>query len=60
MRGFLLHEMAHADTSGEHDQRWEAEMVRLKRAGAPIPDWEFRSLEDALTLAGQTAQEKIE
>jgi hypothetical protein len=41
MQGTLLHEMAHAATSGEHDERWLAEMVRLKTAGAPVPDWEL-------------------
>ena len=38
MQGTLIHEMAHAATSGEHDERSRAEMVRLKIAGAPVPD----------------------
>jgi hypothetical protein len=41
MQGTLLHEMAHAATSGKHDQRWRAEMARLKTVGAPVPDWEL-------------------
>jgi hypothetical protein len=41
MQAMLIHEMAHAATSGEHDERWLAEMVRLKIAGAPVPDWEL-------------------
>jgi len=41
MQATLIHEMAHAATSGEHDGRWQAEMVRLKIAGAPVPDWEL-------------------
>ena len=41
MQDTLLEEMAHAATSGEHDERWRAEMVRLKTAGAPVPDWEL-------------------
>src|SRR5215471_1674297 len=32
MRETLLHEMAHAATSGEHDERWLTEMTRLKIA----------------------------
>ena len=28
MEGTLIHEMAHAATSGEHDQEWLHEMVR--------------------------------
>jgi hypothetical protein len=38
MQGTLVREMAHAATSGEHDERWRAEMVRLKTAGAPVAD----------------------
>jgi len=41
MQQTLIHEMAHAATSGEHDERWHAEMVRLKASGAPVPDWEL-------------------
>jgi hypothetical protein len=41
MQETLIHEMAHAATSGEHDERWRAEMVRLNTAGAPVPDWEL-------------------
>ena len=41
MEETLIHEMAHAATSGEHDQEWLNEMVRLKAAGAPVPDWEL-------------------
>jgi hypothetical protein len=42
MQDTLIHEMAHAATSGEHDQRWRTEMVRVKTAGAPVADWELR------------------
>lgn len=31
----LLHEMAHAATSGGHGKAWQAEMQRLARMGAP-------------------------
>ena len=41
MREILIHEMAHAATSGDHDERWLNEMVRLQQAGAPVPDWEL-------------------
>jgi hypothetical protein len=41
MQQTLIHEMAHAATSGEHDERFQAEMVRLKTVGAPVPDWEL-------------------
>jgi hypothetical protein len=41
MQGILIHEMAHAATSGEHDEQWQAEMARLKTAGAPVPAWEL-------------------
>jgi hypothetical protein len=41
MQGTLIHEMAHAATSGEHDERWLAEMLRLKTEGAPVPEWEL-------------------
>jgi len=34
----LVHEMAHAATSGEHDEEWLNEMKRLKDAGAPVDD----------------------
>ena len=44
MQGMLIHEMAHAATNGEHDQEWLHEMVRLKAAGAPVPDWELEGL----------------
>ncbi len=37
MRATLIHEMAHAATSGEHDERWLNEIVRLHDAGAPVP-----------------------
>jgi len=41
MQKTLIHEMAHAATSGEHDERWRNEMVRLKHAGAPVRDSEL-------------------
>ena len=43
----LLHEMAHAATSGSHGMPWKKEMVRLREAGAPLcpPDSEV-SLDD--------------
>jgi hypothetical protein len=44
MQDTLVHEMAHAATSGEHDERWRTEMARLKTVGAPVADWELRSL----------------
>jgi hypothetical protein len=34
----LVHEMAHAATSGEHDEVWLKEMRRPKAVGAPIDD----------------------
>jgi hypothetical protein len=43
MQGTLIHEMAHAATSGGHDERWFAEMARLKTAGAPVPNWELKT-----------------
>jgi hypothetical protein len=46
MEETLIHEMAHAATTSEHGQEWLSEMVRLKAAGAPVPDWE---LEDRST-----------
>lgn len=41
MQEMLIHEMAHAATSGEHDEVWLNEMIRLHRAGAPVPEWEL-------------------
>jgi hypothetical protein len=41
MEGTLVHEMAHAATTGEHDEEWLKEMVRLKTAGAPVSDWDL-------------------
>jgi hypothetical protein len=43
----LLHEMAHAATKGHHGKSWKAEMIRLRREGAPLigPDGEV-ALED--------------
>jgi hypothetical protein len=41
----LIHEMAHAATTGEHDEEWLKEMVRLKATGAPVPDWELEGRE---------------
>jgi hypothetical protein len=32
----LLHEMAHAATSGHHSMPWKKEMIRLRQAGAPL------------------------
>jgi SprT-like family len=32
----LLHEMAHAATSGHHGMPWKREMIRLREAGAPL------------------------
>jgi hypothetical protein len=37
----LVHEMVHAATSGEHDDRWLEEMKRLHESGAPVADCEF-------------------
>jgi len=34
--GTLLHEMAHAATSGGHSIRWAKEMIRLRELGAPL------------------------
>ena len=41
MRETLIHEMAHAATSGDHDEVWLNEMIRLNHAGAPVPEWEL-------------------
>src|ERR1700680_4722535 len=35
LRETLLHEMAHANSNGQHGKSWLAEMYRLARAGAP-------------------------
>ena len=45
MEGTLIHEMAHAATNDDHDEEWLKEMVRLKAAGAPVPDWELEHSE---------------
>ena len=43
----LLHEMAHAATSGVHGMKWKAEMIRLREAGAPLVGPDSRvSLDD--------------
>ena len=44
MEETLIHEMAHAATTGEHGQEWLYEMARLKAAGAPVPDWELEGV----------------
>jgi hypothetical protein len=44
MEETLIHEMAHAATNGNHDEEWLHEMIRLKAAGAPVPDWELEGL----------------
>jgi hypothetical protein len=36
--GTLLHEMAHAATTEDHDLRWRREMIRLREAGAPLTE----------------------
>jgi hypothetical protein len=41
MQRVLIHEMAHAATSGERHEQWRAEMARLKTAGAPVPGWKL-------------------
>lgn len=43
----LLHEIAHAATTGPHGMTWKKEMIRLREAGAPLcpPDSEV-SLDD--------------
>ena len=33
---FLVHEMAHAATSEHHGMPWKREMIRLRKAGAPL------------------------
>lgn len=40
----LLHEMAHAATTGKHGMPWKREMIRLRQAGAPLcePDDQVR------------------
>jgi hypothetical protein len=38
MEHAIIHEIAHAATNGDHGEEWLNEMVRLKNAGAPIPD----------------------
>jgi len=45
MEGTLIHEMAHAATNDDHDEEWLKEMVRLKAAVAPVPDWELEHSE---------------
>ena len=42
MTGTLVHEMAHAATNDWHGPRWAAEMERLRQAGAPVQDVDFR------------------
>jgi hypothetical protein len=44
MEETLIHEMAHAATTSEHGHEWLNEMVRLKAAGVPVPDWAIESL----------------
>jgi len=34
----LLHEMAHAATTGNHGMPWKREMIRLRQAGAPLAE----------------------
>jgi hypothetical protein len=41
MEAFLIHEMAHAATDGEHGSAWQAEMARLMLLGAPMSPDEF-------------------
>jgi hypothetical protein len=41
MLNFLVHEMCHAATSGEHDEKWKAEMKRVYELGAPLEKWNF-------------------
>jgi hypothetical protein len=41
MEPWLIHEMAHAATDGDHGDAWQAEMARLKRLGAPVSPDEF-------------------
>jgi hypothetical protein len=38
----LLHEMAHAATSGHHGMPWKREMIRLRDAGAPLVSADLR------------------
>ena len=40
--GLLLHEMAHAASGDWHGQRFKREMARLKDAGAPVSEADFR------------------
>jgi hypothetical protein len=41
MESYLLHEMAHGASDGDHGDAWQAEMARLKRLGAPVWDGDF-------------------
>ena len=38
MAEYLVHEMAHAATDGDHAVNWQTEMARLKGLGAPVSD----------------------
>ncbi len=42
IRGVLLHEMAHAATRAGHGATWQAEMARLRAAGAPTCAIDYR------------------
>jgi hypothetical protein len=41
VRATLVHEMAHATSSLDHDDLWRMEMERLKKAGAPTEALDF-------------------
>jgi hypothetical protein len=41
VRATLVHEMAHATGSMEHDDAWRMEMKRLRSAGAPTRPLDF-------------------
>lgn len=52
----LVHEMAHAATTDEHDGEWLEEMRRLQALGAPVSPWEF---ENALPPDGREQLELV-
>ena len=51
MQETLIHEMAHAATDGTHEEKWKAEMARLRRQGAPTADVDDGD-DDDLAVAG--------
>jgi len=61
--GALIHEMAHARTTDHHGMPWKREMIRLRKAGAPLTEQDMGiSLDDwdGIRVTKQMFQRRVD